>query len=60
MKKRKLRLREPVKNFLGIASFYLIVFVGVIALNARMGYLNEQNEQKKADNEIRYQQTFNR
>mgnify|MGYP007022397157 CR=1 FL=1 len=59
MKKRKLRLREPVKNFLGIASFYLIIFVGVIALNARMGYLNKKNKQKKADNEIRYQQTFN-
>lgn len=60
MQKRKLRLRQSIKDFLGVVMLYVIMIVGIIALNARMGYLNEQNEQKKADNEIRYQQTFNR
>lgn len=53
--KRKLRLREPVQNFLGIALFYLIIILGVILLNARFEQLN--NQQKNAD--VQYTQSAN-
>lgn len=42
MKKQKLRLKEEVKDFLGVLVFYLVIVVGVIVLNARCEYLNEQ------------------
>ena len=39
--KKKLRLRQGVKDFLGVALFYAIIVLGVIVLNARFEYLNE-------------------
>lgn len=45
--KRKLRLREPVKDLLGVLLFYTVIVLGVIVLNARFEYLNtciESNE----------------
>ena len=46
---KKLRLRESVKNFLGIMAFYLIIVGGVILVDARMKQINDQ---KKADVQI--------
>lgn len=39
--KKKLRLRQGVKDFLGVALFYAIIVLGVILLNARIGSINE-------------------
>ena len=38
--KKRLRLKESVKNVLAILLLYLIIIAGVIAINARMGQLN--------------------
>ena len=46
MKNKKLRLRQWVKNALGIIAFYSILIIGVILVDARMGELNQQ---KSAD-----------
>lgn len=43
---KKLRLKESVKDILGIILFYSVLVIGVILLNARMGELNQQ---KSAD-----------
>lgn len=42
MKKRK--LREPVKNVLAVVSFYAILILGVVAINARFETINEQQK----------------
>lgn len=45
--KRKLRLREPVKDLLAALLLYGVIVLGVIVLNARFEYLNtciESNE----------------
>ena len=46
-KTKKLRLRQGVKEVLGVALFYSLIVVGVIALNARMEQINGQT--KSAD-----------
>lgn len=43
---KKLRLKESVKDVLGIILFYLVLFIGFILINARIGELNQQ---KSAD-----------
>lgn len=55
MQKRKLRLKESVKEKLGVGLFYLVIVLGVVVLNARFEYLNEQ--QKNAD--VQYTQSAN-
>lgn len=46
---KKLRLRESVKNVLGVIALYTLIVVGVIAINARLGYLQENGQIKNAD-----------
>ena len=43
---KKLRLRQWVKDALGVIALYSILIIGVILLDARMGELNQQ---KSAD-----------
>mgnify|MGYP007070198400 CR=1 FL=1 len=47
---KKLKLKQSVKNILGVILFYAIIVGGVIALNARF----EQLEQQKST-DISYQ-----
>ena len=48
--KRKLKLREPVKDLLAALLFYGVLVLGVIVLNARIEYLNtvQSNEEISA------------
>ena len=39
---KKLKLKSWVKNTLGIMLFYSVIVFGVIALNTRFEYLNQQ------------------
>lgn len=39
---KQLKLKQGVKNILGVLLLYLIVIIGVILLNYRLGQLNEQ------------------
>lgn len=39
---KHLRLKQGVKDFLGILLLYIIAIAGVVLLNARLGELNEQ------------------
>lgn len=39
--KKKLRLRQGVKDALGVALFYAVIVLGVIVLNARFEGINE-------------------
>lgn len=39
---KKLRLKSWVKDALAIMLFYSIIVFGIIALNARFKYLNQQ------------------
>lgn len=57
MKKRK--LREEVKNILAVVSFYLILILGVIAINARFETINEQ-QKSATESEVRIAQIINR
>lgn len=34
---KKLRLRQEVKDILGIMLFYAIIIIGVVLVNARLG-----------------------
>lgn len=45
--KRRPKLKQKVKDALGIAAFYLLIVLGVIAINARMEQLN--GEKNSAD-----------
>lgn len=47
--KKKLRLKEPVKNIIAIISLYSILIIGVIAINFRLGDLEQQ---KSADESV--------
>ena len=40
--RRKKQKKEKIKSILGVTIFYLIIVVGVIAINARMEDLNQQ------------------
>ena len=40
-KKRKLRLKQEVRDLLGVLLFYAVLVGGVIILNARFEYLNQ-------------------
>lgn len=46
---KKLRLRESVKNVLSVIALYTLIVVGVIAINARLDYLQENDQIKNAD-----------
>lgn len=46
-----MKLREEVKGVLGIALLYLIVLLGIVLVNARLG------EQKSVDTEVPTQYT---
>ena len=50
MKKNK--LKQGVKDVLGILLFYLILVLGIIALNARFEYLNQQKSAIEPDIQI--------
>lgn len=39
---KQLKLKQGVKDFLGIVLLYIIVIVGVVLVNARLGEINEQ------------------
>lgn len=39
---KKLRLKSWVKDCLGFILFYSVIVIGIIALNARFEYLNQQ------------------
>ena len=41
MKKRKLRLKQEVRDVLSALLFYAVLVGGVIVLNARFEYLNQ-------------------
>ena len=41
MKKRKLRLKQEVRDVLSALLFYAVLVGGVIILNARFEYLNQ-------------------
>ena len=41
MKKRKLRLKQEIRDLLGALLFYAVLVGGVIILNARIEYLNQ-------------------
>ena len=45
--KRKLRLREPVKDLLAALLLYGVIVLGVIVLNARIEYLNNIQSDKE-------------
>lgn len=47
--KKKLRLKESVKNIIAVSSFYLIIVIGVIAINFRLGNLEQT---KSADESV--------
>lgn len=38
-----MKLREEVKGVLGIALLYLIVLVGIVLINARLGEMQNNN-----------------
>lgn len=42
--KKKLKLREEVKTFLGVAFLYILIIVFVILLDDRMAQINENNK----------------
>lgn len=46
-----MKLREEVKGVLGIVLLYVIVLLGIVLINARLG------EQKSADTEVPTQNT---
>lgn len=46
---KKLRLKESVKNVIGIVVFYVIIVVGVIAIDCRLGNLEQT---KSADESV--------
>lgn len=39
---KQLKLKQGVKDILGVLLLYLIVIIGVILLNYRLGQFNEQ------------------
>lgn len=39
---KQLRLKQGVKDFLGVALLYIIIIFGVVLVNARLGQINEQ------------------
>ena len=39
-----MKLKELVENFVAILSFYLLIVLGVIAINARFEVINEQQK----------------
>lgn len=41
-----MKLKESVKNFVAVLSFYLLIVLGVIAINTRFEVIN--NQQKSA------------
>ena len=42
VQRKKQQKKDKIKSILGITIFYLIIVVGVIAINARMEDLNQQ------------------
>ena len=44
MKKKKLRLKQKIKDGLGIAAFYLIIVLGVVLIDARIEEISEQQK----------------
>lgn len=49
---KHLRLKQGVKDILGVILLYSIVIVGVILLNARLGELNEQKNTSQQSVEL--------
>ena len=39
---KQLKLKQGVKDYLGVALLYIIIIFGVVLVNARFGQLNEQ------------------
>ena len=42
-------MKQFIKNYYLIAVFYLVIVVGIIGLNARLGALEEQQKRPSAE-----------
>ncbi len=49
---KHLKLKQGVKDFLGVALLYLIIIGGVILLEIRMGEINEQKNTTQQNVEV--------
>lgn len=49
---KQLKLKQGVKDFLGIALLYIIVILGIVLINSRMGDINEQKNTSQQEVEL--------
>lgn len=49
---KHLKLKEGVKNILGGILFYLIIILGVVLVNYRMGEINDQKNTSQQEVEL--------
>lgn len=49
---KHLKLKQGVKDFLGVLLLYIIVIVGIIILNYRLGELNGQKNTSQQNVEL--------
>lgn len=40
---KRLKLKQGVKDFLGIALFYIVILLGIVLLNARVDEIEQKN-----------------
>jgi len=49
---KQLKLKEGVQNILGGILFYLIIILGVVLVNYRMGEINDQKNTSQQEVEL--------
>jgi len=49
---KRLKLKQGVKDILGVLLLYLIAIIGVVLLNCRLGQLNEQKNTSQQSVEL--------
>ncbi len=49
---KQLKLKQGVKDFLGIVLLYVIIIIGVVLVNNRMGDINAQKNTTQQNIEV--------
>lgn len=57
--KKRLKLKDSVKDLIGIVCFYLLIVIGFMLINARLGMTNEQ-QKSATESEVHIAQNVNR
>ena len=57
--KKRLKLKDSAKDLIGIVCFYLLIVIGFMLINARLGMINEQ-QKSATESAVHIAQNVNR